>query len=596
MIGAAFPSLRLSLRTTLDLDSWLGQLCEEWGVKGASITWNQDTGDPTVSLPGGEPQHDWATQEVREVLQLIEKQAEESAFSRSRRRSRKGRHGRRLRSRGDSPDAYMDLLRVPSSLQCLIDHYVEAGEFREDFRRLMPPRPSERAGQIYLCGAWSSAHSAAFGRDFLVKHSGVPAQALTPAQLMEAAFRPADWLILVSDSGETVDLAQWFTSYETRGRKWPKLTLITSAADKVLGENTQRRRGKVITVRERVKDDRSVIATSATINQVTVLYLLSLWSGHELGRIKSPELQAKLTSLARLPTILSGVRARRPEIRDFARRIVEPMILKGLDALFTVGELMPSNPYLHVISDPSLQPLLQEIVAKFIEHGPLMCFVQDSWNLKHGPARQLIRNRISPVLFLIGGLLAEQLSLEEAEEKFASLLRLIGADGKDLEQFRQNLEEKAFALVFSSDRDYVPLNTASDSTFRFREGHSLIIELDPQCKQIFDLEVALMGTYAMLQLIYFIIDAIGENPERIGILKTHTIGRAEWRYEHHEDNAEDQKITMMEELTEQFTRERQTWSDKEEVRIETENHLKETIESLRKELSDYHRRERLEAR
>lgn len=505
-----------SLVDKYQLDLWAATILGDFQISDPPspaqffcLNWNEERGAFEITTRDPSDQLERARVELASLMELID---ENEPLDVKRRPGYDAMSGiGSERSTGKVPELFMDIIRIPSAVEHFLKSYIANRQFRPEFERSIPEAiGSGRPSNIYLCGAWSSLNAARLAKPlFLNSVPDVPCIVLRPSDLPSLRAKPDDWLIVLSDSGQTGDLLSQLDALlarNIRNLQPPMATVITSVPDGRLIAEMTKWQPKTTTLQLRPEVcDRSSSATGSVLIQVLALGLVATY----VARPNKLDLNERLNIFESIPDSLREVRNKIQTIRALAAAVASSMKVSLSDLFSPKVEVYPRNPFVWFVADPSLDGLLAESAAKFSEHGNVAAMVEDSWNIKFGPIALFSDRNKVPVVFLLDG-------NSDHERRLALSL----AQGKNL--LRQ-LRENAFALELAYGQSQSSIGARrialkDNHHFDFKSGAVQTILL----KNGTPIEVAVVSVMSMFLFLYELNRAMGFDPEPSGIPKSHT--------------------------------------------------------------------------
>lgn len=160
---------------------------------------------------------------------------------------------------------------------------------------------------IYILACGSSFHAAKSGTMFFNEIAGIETLPLLPGEFRAQcshALRDGDVIIGISQSGETKDLIDIFNQIAESGKNIPILSLVNNTNSTLAQEKSK------VCLPLLCGPEIAVAATKSFMNQITLLYLLSikLMTGlheHCQRRFEESHKQKALSNLFRIPDLLN---------------------------------------------------------------------------------------------------------------------------------------------------------------------------------------------------------------------------------------------------------------------------------------------------
>lgn len=167
--------------------------------------------------------------------------------------------------------------------------------------------------KIFVVACGSAYHAGVVGKYVMEKLTRIPVEVDLASE-----FRYRDPLvdehtlvIIISQSGETADTLAALREAKHRGAR--VLSIVN-----VVGSSIARESDDVLYTW--AGPEISVATTKAYSTQLTMLYLISFYIAHKLGRIDDPNLRRLLSALVRLPDMVAGILRQSSELKQLAQR------------------------------------------------------------------------------------------------------------------------------------------------------------------------------------------------------------------------------------------------------------------------------------
>jgi glucosamine--fructose-6-phosphate aminotransferase (isomerizing) len=170
----------------------------------------------------------------------------------------------------------------------------------------------EKVSHIYLTACGTSYHACMIGALWLEEIAGIPAYPVLASEERhrKLSFKDNGALIAVSQSGETADTL--FAVKKWREKKYPVIGICN-----VPFSSLSRESDKVLFTR--AGPEISVASTKAFTAQLTVLFLLSIFTARKRGNISANRFKEFLRELKEVPSKVNWILEREEEMKELAR-------------------------------------------------------------------------------------------------------------------------------------------------------------------------------------------------------------------------------------------------------------------------------------
>lgn len=228
---------------------------------------------------------------------------------------------------------------------------------------------SLRMIHIVACG--TAYHAGVVARYMLEKYTRIPVQVDVASEFRyrKPIVGPQDLVIIISQSGETLDTLMALREASKRGAK------VVSIVN-VVGSSIARESDNVLYTR--AGPEIAVASTKAYNSQLAVLYMLTLFLAGKSGRINRKEYETLVHEISGIPDIIKDILTMKEHIRKFAKRYYNAKSIfyigRGLDyALSMEGSLkLKEISYIH--SEAYAGGELKHGTIALIEKGtPVVC-------------------------------------------------------------------------------------------------------------------------------------------------------------------------------------------------------------------------------
>lgn len=258
--------------------------------------------------------------------------------------------------RGYTDFMIKEIHEEPAIVERLSERYAPAGQV--ELPLMWPPSWWEQRRQGWLIASGTAAHAGWVAKRWLERIAGLPLEADVASEFRyrDPLFRPEDWALVISQSGETADTLAGLRYCRQHGV--PTLALVN-----VVGSSIAREADQVVYTD--AGPEIAVASTKAYTAQLVVLYLLTSYVAKVRGRGQASA--EGLAALPRLPEQLADVLAREQELERVAQQLAEVehvfYIGRGVDqALAAEGALkLKEISYIHA----------EAYAAGELKHGPL---------------------------------------------------------------------------------------------------------------------------------------------------------------------------------------------------------------------------------
>ncbi len=261
----------------------------------------------------------------------------------------------------------------------------------------LSPRELAAVRRLVIVGCGTSLHAGMVGKYLFESLADVPT---SPEQAAEFRYSnpivgPDDWVVALSQSGETADTLAAVRESIRKGA-------LVSALCNVVGSTIAREAGRGVYLH--AGPEVSVASTKAFTAQVAALLMMALKLGRtrRLSREAGDRLAAEI---ARLPELVSAVLARNDEIAGVAERYA------GADDMFFIGRGI-------------LYPAALEGALKVKEVAYVHAEGYQAAELKHGPIALLSDK--TPVVALLADIPGQEKTLGNVQECRARMAPVIG--------------------------------------------------------------------------------------------------------------------------------------------------------------------------
>ena len=261
----------------------------------------------------------------------------------------------------------------------------------------LSPRELAAVRRIVIVGCGTSLHAGMVGKYLFEKLADIPT---TPEQAAEFRYSnpivgPDDWVIALSQSGETADTLAAVRESIRKGA-------LVSGLCNVVGSTIAREAGRGVYLH--AGPEISVASTKAFTAQVTALLMTALKLGRT-RRLSFEDGDRLVKEISRLPELVGKV-------------------LKGNDAIAKVAEKYAKADDMFFIGRGMLHPVALEGALKIKEVAYVHAEGYQAAELKHGPIALLSEK--TPVVALLADIPGKEKTLGNVQECRARLAPVIG--------------------------------------------------------------------------------------------------------------------------------------------------------------------------
>ena len=261
----------------------------------------------------------------------------------------------------------------------------------------LSPRELAAVRRVVIVGCGTSLHAGMVGKYLFEKLADIPT---TPEQAAEFRYSnpivgPDDWVIALSQSGETADTLAAVRESIRKGA-------LVSGLCNVVGSTIAREAGRGVYLH--AGPEISVASTKAFTAQVTALLMTALKLGRT-RRLSFEDGDRLVKEISRLPELVGKV-------------------LKGNDAIAKVAEKYAKADDMFFIGRGMLHPVALEGALKIKEVAYVHAEGYQAAELKHGPIALLSEK--TPVVALLADIPGKEKTLGNVQECRARLAPVIG--------------------------------------------------------------------------------------------------------------------------------------------------------------------------
>ncbi len=233
----------------------------------------------------------------------------------------------------------------------------------------------ERASNIYLTACGTSYHACMIGALWLEEIAGIPAYPVLASEERHRKlnFKDNGVLIAISQSGETADTL--FAVKKWKENKNPVIGICNVPLSSIARESD-------MVLFTRAGPEISVASTKAFTAQLTVLFLLSIFTGKKRGIISSKEFKKLLQEIKEIPAKVNWILEREIEMKELAR------VYQHYQNFLYLGRWLS-------------HPVALEGALKLKEISYIHAEGYSAGEMKHGPIALVDRNM--PVVFVAPG-------------------------------------------------------------------------------------------------------------------------------------------------------------------------------------------------
>jgi glucosamine--fructose-6-phosphate aminotransferase (isomerizing) len=251
-----------------------------------------------------------------------------------------------------------EIFEQPEAIRKTLSGRINNGKV--DFSELGFDEIFKKAGKIYIVACGTAYHAGVVGRVAIEKLAEIPVETDVASEFRyrKILWRPDDFMIVISQSGETADTVSALKEAKQRGIK---VLAITN----VVGSTVAREADKVIYTN--AGPEIAVASTKAYLTQLTVMYLLAVYMA-DLRRSYDPlKLKGIVGDLFYMDASIEMVLKENEHIKSVARKYKEVestfFLGRGLDfAVALEGALkLKEISYIHA----------EAYAAGELKHGPL---------------------------------------------------------------------------------------------------------------------------------------------------------------------------------------------------------------------------------
>jgi len=261
----------------------------------------------------------------------------------------------------------------------------------------LSPRELAAVRRVVIVGCGTSLHAGMVGKYLFEKLADIPT---APEQAAEFRYSnpivgPDDWVIALSQSGETADTLAAVRESIRKGA-------LVSGLCNVVGSTIAREAGRGVYLH--AGPEISVASTKAFTSQVTALLMTALKLGRT-RRLSFEDGDRLVKEISRLPELVGKV-------------------LKGNDAIAKVAEKYAKADDMFFIGRGMLHPVALEGALKIKEVAYVHAEGYQAAELKHGPIALLSEK--TPVVALLADIPGKEKTLGNVQECRARLAPVIG--------------------------------------------------------------------------------------------------------------------------------------------------------------------------